>query len=263
MLRFASEAGAGLIVEAQNLIGNGSELLLVGSAIGGPADAGFGRLVLANPPAITDGFATGIYAATGLADGSESFTTYNGASDLAGVIGIQPLADDDYTPVVGLLQNPATSATAHALIQSSVSAGGTANTVRSLAFHPGASFSQNPGQSLTVSSGQMLIRSGQRSVITGGILDFGPAPGVIATFGDLILETTVLGSGGYTKSGPGILTLGAQPTGAAEVAIGAGTLRLATPDALANSRRVTLAPGATFDLEGNDVTVGGLAAPAS
>lgn len=259
ILQFSSQ-GAPTTLQANGLVRQGSELLVRADALGGASGSAFSRVIFTTPPVSAEGLLPGVYATAAAGATPENFTTYDTASDAAGVIGLRSLTAADYTSAT-LLANPSVPTTAHALIPSAATAGGSSNTVRSLAFAPGASLVQTAGQSLAVSSGQILVRSGGAAAsLTGGTLAFGAQAATVTTFGDFVLDAAVSGSAGWTKSGLGKLTLGAQPAGAATLTIGAGTVSLLTPAALANQIVQMSGSAAVLDLTGLvDPSIGGLA----
>jgi hypothetical protein len=172
------------------------------------------------------------------------------------VIGLESLAST-YVPTT-VLQNPATPSTAHALIQPGATTVGSSNTIRSLTFESGGTLSQAASQTLAVTSGQVLVRSGSGpATLSGGTLAFGAQSGTVALFGDLVLTAAVTGSAGWTKVGPGVLTLGTQPTGAAALTIGTGAVRAFSATALDRQMLAFAGTDAVFDLAGSDTTVGG------
>src|SRR5439155_15465515 len=70
---------------------------------------------------------------------------------------------------------------------------------------------------------------------------------------------TISGSGGLTKVGGGILTLNAANTYIGPTEINAGTLQTGIANALSTATAVTVASGATFDLNSFNQSIGSLA----
>ncbi|MBT3374776.1 MAG: hypothetical protein HN406_04215, partial [Lentisphaerae bacterium] len=69
----------------------------------------------------------------------------------------------------------------------------------------------------------------------------------------------VSGSGGLTKAGTGTFTISGANTYTGATAVNDGTLKLGADNALSDSTAVTVAGGATLDLDGNSDTVASLA----
>lgn len=97
---------------------------------------------------------------------------------------------------------------------------------------------------------------------SGGILGFtGTTPAISVASGTTTISSEVAGSSGIVKTGAGTLVLGNTAnayTGATNV--NAGTLQLASGNVIPDSSALTVASGATFDLNwGNNETVGSIA----
>ncbi|HEV7948807.1 MAG TPA: autotransporter-associated beta strand repeat-containing protein [Glaciihabitans sp.] len=254
--------GSGSVtLQISTLSRQNAELLVRANSLGGASGTAFQRLRFTTLLGARDGINPGIYTTPG-GMGGESLTTDNANSDAAGVIGLQSLAPS-YVATT-LLQNPATPPTTNALIQPGATTAGSSNTVRSLTFESGGTLSQSASQTLTLSSGQVLVRSGAGpATLSGGTLAFGSQGGTVGLFGDLVLDAAVSGSAGWTKIGPGVLTLGIQPAGAAALTIGSGPVRVSSPTALAHQVVPFGGLRALLDLAGNDTTVGGLSGTGS
>ncbi|MHA3772460.1 autotransporter-associated beta strand repeat-containing protein [Verrucomicrobiota bacterium sgz303538] len=217
------------------------------------------RLVVAKPAALGSGIVRGVYADTTSAGAGNSFVVYDNGVDTGGVIGIRPLRAQEYT-AVPVLQNPATGgstpATAHFLAEAGVTANGTSNTIDSLTLGSGANLTLGAAQSLGISSGQVLVRTGA-SGITGGTLAFGNRRADFYTAGDLTLGSTITGSGGLKKSGPGTLIFSGTVGYTGGTLITGGVLRPGVGDPFAMDTVTVNAPG-TFDVGAGSFTVGAL-----
>lgn len=173
------------------------------------------------------------------------------------MIGVKPLTA--YVNA-GVIQNPAIATTANLLLARGASTLGARNRVQSVTFAPDGTLALGNGQTLTVGAGRMLVRSGgSGAVVSGaGTIDFGVNAGTIATFGNLDFEGVFTGSAGWSKTGPGTLTLSSRIAPGLPVAVLAGTLRAASPDVLRDTMLTLTAPG-RFDLHGASASIGGIA----
>lgn len=255
--RFLPSAIHPLTVQLHALPTFGGDLLIRADDLGGASGTAFTRILIEAPNTQAGALMQGVYAAGANETGGERFVTYNAGSDAAGIIGLQPFAVAAYTPTA-LLQNPATPVEANALIQGAATAGGTSNTVQTLTFDPGASLTQTASQTVHVSGGGIVVRSGGApAVITGGTLDLGESFATIAAFGDVVVDAAITGTF-WSKVGPGLLTLGAQPAGSPWIGVGSGALRPMTASTFANQTVYLNYGEATLDLGGNPASVGTL-----
>lgn len=76
--------------------------------------------------------------------------------------------------------------------------------------------------------------------------------------GNTVVAGVISGTGALTKDGTGTLTLSGANTYTGGTTINAGTLRLGASERLADSGAVTVAGGATFDVNGHTETIGAL-----
>ncbi len=81
----------------------------------------------------------------------------------------------------------------------------------------------------------------------------------LAGAGDFSLGALTTGTGTLTKNGAGTATLTGTNTYTGATTINTGTLRLGASDSLADTMAVTVAAGATFDVNGHTDTIGTLA----
>ena len=117
------------------------------------------------------------------------------------------------------------------------------------------------GESTTLLEGEDVTVGGtadQTLTVAAGIL-----PGNV-TFSPSAGTTTLAGAGfggigSVTKSGSGTLALQSAVTTTGAIAVNEGTLRLASGGSLASAAALTVASGATFDLDGRSQTLGALA----
>ncbi len=115
-------------------------------------------------------------------------------------------------------------------------------------------------------SGAITIGSGNATVASdGGTLTLGAVGGATRTLtvtgvGDTDIRGAIATtSGTLVKTGTGTLTLSAANTYTGVTTISAGTVKLGITDAIGSGSAVTVASGATLDLDGFDDTVGSLA----
>lgn len=237
-------------------------LLVRGEHLGGAASGPYSRLVFSTAPASLGSILKDIYAEDLTSGGAVSFATYNTSSDAAGVIGVRSLTPAELT-TGSSIQNSANGGTtpvnANFVAGAGTTAGGNGNTVHSLTLENGGNLTLVAGQTLSVTAARVLIRPGAASAsINGGTLDFGAEAGSIANFGDLQLSSVVAGTGGFKIAGPGIVTLRAVPTNSGGFAVSSGKLRIANPSLL-SAQSLTVDTYGTFDLNGADTNLGGIA----
>ncbi len=113
---------------------------------------------------------------------------------------------------------------------------------------------------LTLDGGTLQTTSSFTLANTRGVT-LGAAGGTVNTDSGTTLtyNGVASGSGNLTKSGTGTLTLGGANTYTGATNIDAGTLRLAANNVLADTTAVTVAGGATFDVNSRTDTIGSLA----
>lgn len=111
------------------------------------------------------------------------------------------------------------------------------------------------GGMLSLTAGTVLATGGANGGIANGTLAFGSnvARVVVASGSDLTIGAALTGSGGFVKTGGGVLTLNAANPGLsnAVVVVGQGTLRYGASNALPGATTLFVNGGATFDLNGN------------
>jgi autotransporter-associated beta strand protein len=94
--------------------------------------------------------------------------------------------------------------------------------------------------------------------LTGGEIDLASPATVQVDAATARIDSILGGSAGLNKTGNGILTLGGVNTNSGLHTISAGTLRLGAAGVIADGAGVTVASGATFDLNNNNETIGAL-----
>jgi autotransporter-associated beta strand protein len=254
-LQFSVASAQTLTLAVRSLSAPSGTLLIPGEQLAAPAGQTSVRVESSALPATASGLIPGVFA-TWPSNAGETFTTYNNLSDAGGVLGVTPLRSSDYV-TAGTIQNSTMPATAHVVAQNGAVANGTSNTIASLTFDPGGNLSLAADQTVTVSSGQILVRSGGPAALSGGTLVPGTSLARLTTLSDILVSSAIMGLG-WTKIGPGILTLDAQPPNAAPLTIASGPLRVAAPEAL-SAHKITLLTDGVFDLNNGAATVGEIA----
>jgi|GEM_PF-809420 len=130
-------------------------------------------------------------------------------------------------------------------------AGGVASS-SAVSIANGATFDvNNLGASIGSLSGTGSVTLGNGTLATGG-------DNTSTTFSGIIS-----GSGGLTKNGSGIFTLGGSNSYTGATTINTGTLRLGVAGGVASSSAVSVANGATFDLNNLGASIGSLSGAGS
>lgn len=93
------------------------------------------------------------------------------------------------------------------------------------------------------------------AAITGGTLHFGAGGGDIYTGGDLQLGSSLAGSGGLVKSGPGTLMLAGSAGYSGGTLVSEGVLKVGPGNPL-SGQSVVAAPGATLDVSSHPTAIG-------
>jgi autotransporter-associated beta strand protein len=111
----------------------------------------------------------------------------------------------------------------------------------------------------SIISGTLQVGAGGTSgtLGSGAILDNGTL--VFDRSDALTVSAAISGSGALTQAGSGTLTLSGANSYAGATFITAGTLRLGVASALPSNTAITVAAGATLDLNNNNATIGSLA----
>jgi len=112
---------------------------------------------------------------------------------------------------------------------------------------------------LTTTSGLVTLTAGGTLGYVGNINAGSGGLVVSLVDTDGLLSGIISGSGDFTKNGAGTLTLSGANTYGGATLINAGTLRLGAAAVIPDGTAVTVAAGATFDLNDNDETIGSLA----
>lgn len=113
----------------------------------------------------------------------------------------------------------------------------------------------DPSGGLTLNGGTLLTLG---SFSSARAVKLGAGGGIVDTSGgDLAFTTALSGTGGLAKQGVGLLTLSGANSYTGGTMVNAGTLRLAAGASLAPTGALVM-NGGTFDLNGNNLTVGDL-----
>ena len=113
-------------------------------------------------------------------------------------------------------------------------------------------------EALTLSGGTLKTSTGTTTVVTNVVLGANSTVDVSGT--GLTLANPISGTGfGITKTGTGALTLSATNTYTGATIINGGTLVSGAADVIPNASAVTVATGATWNLNNNTETIGSLA----
>ncbi len=111
---------------------------------------------------------------------------------------------------------------------------------------------------LTVASASR-IQSDAGTLTLSGNIALGANSLTVGGAGNTTQSAVISGTGSLTKDGAGTLTLNGANTYSGPTTVSAGTLRLGASERINNLSAVTVASGATFDVNGQTETVGSLA----
>ncbi len=224
---------------------NGGNLILRAAQLGGEAGGVHQRVQVDSPVTLGGGVIPGVYAHTAPFGLGASFVVYDASTDAAGPIGLRPLRAGEYEDGP-LLQNPAnggpTPMNANFLANTATVAAGESNTVGTLTLGPGGSVALANGQTLAISSGRVLGRAGGSS-FTGGTLQFGARPAEFHAVGEMTVSSTVTGSAGLRKNGPGTLVFAGSIGYTGGTQVTDGVLRPGGGDPFADETVTINAPG--------------------
>lgn len=113
---------------------------------------------------------------------------------------------------------------------------------------------------VTVGTGGARINSDAGTLTLGGTVMAANQNLIVGGDGNTTINGAITtGSGTLTKDGAGTLTLGGANTYTGATTISAGTLRLGPSGSISDNNAVTVASGATFDVNGRTDTIGTLA----
>ncbi len=253
-------AGGGAVLHSSSVILGGGTLAVRAENLGGGPGGTFSRLTTDQPGIVTSGFVPGIYTQTS-ADPPLVFTTYDPSKDAAGPIGLRSAP----TASASVVQNPANGGTtpeasAGFIATGTATAIGTHNVLTGLSLASGASLALTADQTLGLEKGAVLTQLGaSAATITGGTLDLGARVGFFATLSDLAISSTLTGSAGLRKFGPGKLTLSGSLDYTGLTTVTVGTLRAGSGGTF-GSHTIQVGPGATLDLDftGSPAVLGGV-----
>ncbi|QYM79384.1 autotransporter-associated beta strand repeat-containing protein [Horticoccus luteus] len=138
------------------------------------------------------------------------------------------------------------------------------DTVAALTVAGGAAITTGTG-TLTLGGNVTHTGTGSTAATISGNLALGATTRTItvgdsAAADDLSISANISGSGGLTKAGAGTLVLGGTNTFTGPMTVNAGTVRTDAVNALGTGSALTVAAGATLDLNNYNQTVGSLAA---
>lgn len=139
--------------------------------------------------------------------------------------------------------------------------GGTTITGGMINFAAGNNFGTG---TITLDGGGLQWATGTATDISSRLAALGAGGGTFDTNGnDVTLAFGLTGVGGLTKAGTGILTLSGASTYGGATAVDGGTLQAGAVNAFSASSAVTVAPGATLDLNNFSQAIGSLAGAGS
>lgn len=111
--------------------------------------------------------------------------------------------------------------------------------------------------------GASRVQSDTGTLTLSGNVGLGANALSVGGNGNVTQTGVISGTGALTKDGTGTLLLAGANTYTGASTVSAGTLRLNASERIANSSAVTVAAGATFDLNGHTETIGSLAGSGS
>ena len=138
-----------------------------------------------------------------------------------------------------------------------VNAGITATGAGAIRLFAGGSVNSAAAGVLTTASGGVTIQSVGASTLAGNVA-LGSGTLSVSNAGAMTISSIVSGTGGLTKTGAGTLTLSGNNTYIGVTNINVGILTLGAANRIANTNDVTVAGGATFNLNNFAETIGSL-----
>ncbi|MEK7293684.1 MAG: autotransporter-associated beta strand repeat-containing protein, partial [Nitrospirota bacterium] len=186
--------------------------------------------------------------------------TYTGATTVtSGALNIQN------NTALGTVAGGTTVASGAALeLQGGITVGAEALTLTGRGISSGGALRNVSGNNsyagaVTLASLSRINSDSGTLTLTGGVTNAGFLLSVGGAGNTLFDTAAIAGLGGFTKDGTGIATFNFANTYTGATTISAGTLRLGAADRINDTSVTTVASGGTFDLNGNNETLGSIA----
>ena len=255
-LTLTAPGGARTILRAGELALTAGDLLVRSDQLGDAA-----RLVVNTAPALVAGIVPGVYTSGSSSGSATTFGVYDSSISNGEVVGLRSLRTEEIEHT-SVIRNPAnggtTSTSAHVESDAATSAIGATNTIASLTLDGPATLTLAADQRLVLGPGGVLIRaSATAPSLSGGTLEFSAGSGALYLGTDTTVTSSLAGSAGVRKTGPGTLTFDGLASFAGPFSIGQGRVRSNSGQTFTGST-VNLEATGTFDLEGRPTSLGAL-----